>query len=453
MSKEKKKLKSNWIPFIILFFVMLILTSFKPFFLDDLAYADYWGVSSILEFIKVRFLTWTSRIIIDIVLVLLATKALWLWKLIDSIMYVVLGIGIYKVFVIKNQNNKVMISAIACLILLIPQRLFSEAGWMATSVNYLWPMAFGVLSLLPIRKCIYNQKQKWYETLIYMIFLIIAANNEQLAIVLFTAYFIFTIYFIAKRQMKLNIAIMLILSLASLLFILLCPGNSARANSELEKWFPDYHMYNIIDKIFLGIFVTLQYYINHFNMIYVLFTIIIAITIFKKYKNMFYRILSVIPVFMGTAFNIGENLLKEERGIFEGLAYLISKFRAENAFYLTFDNFDKIGTYIPVGLIIITLSCLIISIYLIFKENQNGILQLIILCAGICSKFIMGFIVTVFVSQNRTSFIFIICMIILTVMILDQKKEKELEKYSQALIIMSVFMTISNLCLILNLTA
>lgn len=171
----------------------------------------------------------------------------------------------------------------------------------------------------------------------------------------------------------------------------------------------------------------------------------------KKYvqgkKN---RIISTVPVFMGLAFNIGESILEEKIGLFEGLCFLISKFRAENNVFMTLDSFDKISTYIPVILCILTLACLVISIYLIFKEKNYGLLQLLILFAGICSKFIMGFIVTVVVSQNRTSFIFIICMIILTVMILDQKSTKELERYSNVLIIMSFFMVFSNLCLCLN---
>lgn len=450
MSKLKKFLKSYCFPFAILFFVMLVLDSFKIFFLDDLAYENYWGAIDYMDFIKGRFYAWTSRLIIDTILVLLASNAGWLWKILDSIMYVILAVGIYKVFIVKRKKDKTMISIIVCLILLIPQRLLSEAGWMATSTNYLWPVSFGILSLIPIRKCLENEKLKWYQTIFYVITAIFAENNEQVATVLFVVYFIFIIYFIVKHQMRLEIAIMFLISCSSILFILLCPGNSARSMSEMEKWFVDYEMYNIIDKAFVGFYITLQYFINHFNAIYVIFSSIVMIEIFKNYKKIFYRIISTVPLFMGMAFNIGEKLLEEKIGIFEGFSFLISKFRAENKVFITLDNFDRISTYIPISLCIITLACLIISIYLIFKEKNHGLLQLLILSAGICSKFIMGFIVTVVVSQNRTSFIFIICMIILTVMIFDNKNTKELEKYLNVFAIMSFFMSISNLCLCLN---
>ncbi len=444
MNKVKKIWKSSYFPFVILFIIMLTLTTTKKFFYDDSEIFAHFGDSDFLLWIHDRFFYWSSRIIIDVTLGVLASHMSWLWRIIDPLMYVILGFGIYRVFVTKYKDNRTMIATIVCLILLIPQKLFSEAGWMATSLNYLWPVALGIISLIPIRKCLDGEKIRWFEFPIYAICLIFAENMEQVAAVLFTVYLLFTIYFIAKRKLRFSIFMMLLLSIASLVFILLCPGNSARANTEVRNWFVDYLMYNNIDKLFIGLYSTMQYFIIHFNAIYFLFTVSFAITIFKKYQNIGYRAISTIPIFMGVAFNVGENLLHY---IFEDLYHGFSWFETENRIYLDVDNLTQVSTYMPVFCSLVTLACLAVSVYLTFRQNHKAIVPLLILCAGICSKFIMGFIVTVFASSNRTSFIFMICMLILMVMMLDQSKEKTLKSYLNILIIVAIFMVMNHFCL------
>lgn len=443
MSKIKKLFKSHYFPFVLLFIIMLILTAGKKFFHDDSDLFSHFSENPMMFWVRNRYLYWTSRIIIEVILGLFASRVRWLWKITDPIMYVLLGFAIYRVFVTKH-NNKTMIWLIVCLVLLIPQKLLSEAGWMATSLNYLWPVAFGVFSLIPIRKTLDGEKIRWFEVPFYAISLIFAENMEQVAAVLFTVYLLFTIYFVAKRKLNFTIVIMLLLSIASVVFILKCPGNSARADAEVANWFVDYPMYNKIDQAFIGLYSTMQYFINHFNPIYLVFTLSLMITIFKRYNNIAYRAISIIPFFMGIAFNIGEHLTFY---LFAGLHSAFSCFQTENRIYLDVDNLTQVSTYIPVFCSIVTLACFVVSVYLVFREKHKAVIPLLILCAGICSKFIMGFIVTVFASSNRTSFIFMICMLILSVMILDQTSEKTLKKCLNILIIWTIFTVINHFCI------
>lgn len=444
MNKLKKFWKSSYFPFIILFMTMLILTMVKKFFYDDSEIFAHFGDADFTLWVHDRFFYWSSRIIIDVVLGTLASYMSWLWRILDPLMYVILGFGIYRVFVTKNKNNRTMISILVCLIFLIPQKIFSEAGWMATSLNYLWPVALGIVSLIPIRKCLDGEKIRWFEVPIYAICLIFAENMEQVAAVLFTVYLLFTIYFMVKRKLRFSIFLMFLLSVASLAFILLCPGNSARASSEIQNWFEDYPMYNKIDQVFIGFYSTMQYFVIHFNPIYFLFTLSLVIAIFKKYQNIGYRAICVFPFLMGFAFNIGSNLSSH---LFNDLYHSFSWFGTENRIYLDVDNLTQASAYIPAFCSIVTLACLAFSVYLVFREHHRAIIPLLILGAGICSKFIMGFIVTVFASSTRTSFIFMICMLFLTIMILDQNQEKTLKKYLNILTIIAIFMVINHFCL------
>lgn len=447
MNKLNKFLKSNKIPFVMLFAIMLVLTLTKQTLRDDIYFADFanfTGIPRLSWLIKWRFLYWSSRVVIETVLVLLARDFSWLWKILDPIVYVLLAYGIIRVFTKNHSKNRTMVTIMVSLILLIPQIILSTAGWMATSLNYLWPTTFAILCLIPIRKCIDKQPVKWFEVPIYMALAIFAQNVEQVAIVLCTVYVIFSLYFLFKKQITPTVLLMLCISIGSMALIFLCPGNANRTASEMELNFIDYPMLNLVDKIFIGLYSVMQYYILRFNPIYLVFTILMAVHICKKYDNIFYKAIAIFPIFMGTAFNIGNTAFKAAfEYMYEPFLMLIEEYKV----LINFENFDQISTYVPIFLSIVNLGCLILSVYLAFGGTKKGIIALLTICAGIASKFIMGFVVTVFVSGIRAQFLFIISMIILTMMLLDDKSPRYLKNVSNVLVISAILMTINNFCL------
>lgn len=450
MNKLKKLVKSDKIPLVILFFVMLILTLSKQFIRDDLYFSDFaniTGIARLLWFMEWRFWNWTSRNIIELVLILFVRDYWWLWKIAEPVIYVLLAFGIYRVFVRKNENRKIMYSIIVSLILLIPQIMLGTAGWTATSLNYLWPTTFGILCLIPIRKCIDGGKVKFFEIPIYLGMLMFAENVEQVAIVLATIYILFTIYLIAKKKINPLIIVMLLISILNIVYILKSPGNANRTESEIKMHFVDYKMLNIIDKTAIGIGALLQEFIIRFHPIYTVFTILLAIQIWKKHTSIFYKVIAIFPIFMGIAFNVGGNITYL---ILEKLRIAFLLFGEEEAILIHFGNFDQIVTYLPFFLSIMNIGCLILSVYIAFGHTQKSMIAFLTISAGLCSKFIMGFVVSVFVSGVRSQFLMIICMIIVSILLLDGKKQTELKTISNVLIISAVFMVINNWCVCLT---
>ena len=59
----------------------------------------------------------------------------------------------------------------------------------------------------------------------------------------------------------------------------------------------------------------------------------------------------------------------------------------------------------------------------VFKKNQ--MLPIFIFLAGICSRLIIGFSPTVFVSSSRTAFYLYMSLIIVTIFIIDKLYEEE----------------------------
>ena len=132
----------------------------------------------------------------------------------------------------KNENMTLLIA----MIIIYPMMQMNSAGWAATTINYMWPMALGLFSLIPIRKVWDGEKIKFWQYPLYVIALLFSANQEQACAILFGTYLLFAILMVIKNK-KIHpfIVIQNILVIASLIFILTCPGNSVRTQTEITN--------------------------------------------------------------------------------------------------------------------------------------------------------------------------------------------------------------------------
>lgn len=158
----------------------------------------------------------------------------------------------------------------------------SSAGWYATTLNYLWPLSLGLYSLIPIKNHLISKKDKLYKYILYFLSLIYACNQEQMCLIIFSIYLLFTIYFIYKKNISKFIILQLIISFISLIFILTCPGNNLRNISETQTWYPAFENFNLISKAFIGIITTTYLLFYKSNFIILLLSLIIPISIFKN---------------------------------------------------------------------------------------------------------------------------------------------------------------------------
>ena len=452
MNKIKKIFRSSQISYVLLFFVMLMITLPKSInFRDDAFFGDFsnmTGQARLLYFLNYRYMTWTSRIFIEAALSLFARDFHLLWKILDSLVYVILAISIKKVFTSKeNANNKYIDYGIVLFVVLFPQTLMYSAGWIATSLNYLWPVTFGIVALIPIRKYFDKEKISWIEYLIYIVAMVFAANQEQVCLILLTVYIIFSVYFIVKKEKCIFCLVMLFISILSIVNLFVCPGNSVRSAQSIWMCFIDYNMYNIIDKSITSIIQLMRYYMFYFCWLYIIFSAIICVSIYKKYEDILYRVISIIPLIMGVAFTIFSNIFRVISINFVETFSVIDK----NEIYINFENFDTILTYIPLLITILTVGCIVISIYLLFKDDMKKlIIASLVLGAGICSKLVMGFLITMFESGDRTWFILLITTLILNILLLEKVDEKQKKQIVNMLAVIAIPIIINNICLVLS---
>lgn len=433
--KIQKFLQNGRGALLLLFILELILMFFiTPNRYDDQVFLENVTGTSIWSYVAPRYSNWTSRFIIEYVLCGVLKISKYLWILIEALMVTLAGYSISRIFIKDNKKeNNIMLVA---MILIYPILCMNSAGWAATTVNYMWPLATGLFALIPIRKIWDGKKIKFWEYPLYVLAIIFAGNQEQSCAILFGTYILFSIIMILKnKKVHPFMIIQLFLITASLIFILTCPGNSVRNQSEIENQFKDFEMLTVLDKIALGFTSTMGIIIDKGNIIYALMTSLIAVTVFLNYKERLYRIVSLVPVFSIFGLTYFSNILFPMFPFLEALKNLIT---AEKVM-LTAANCNNLANTIPFIFAATNYICIALSLILIFKKLNNNVAVLVFF-VGLSSRLIMGFSPTVFVSGERTMLFFEFSMIIVSILLWQEiikkndKNEKKIQKRTEFIV-------------------
>lgn len=405
MIKEniKKFIKLKEIPFIVLILIYTLPSLFLNKSGDDVWFAIINEEKSLFTFIFERYQIWTSRIIIETILVLFAKYLpIFIYKICNLGMFYLLVYSISKLISTnKSENMRETNIYISIFIFLIPFSLYFEAGWIATSTNYLWVAATGIYSILLLKRIICNEKTSTFQKIIHFLCLIYACNQEQMAGILFIIYSIGIIYLIKNKKIKLNVIITYLIIICSIIFILTCPGNAIRKQKEEETWYNGFSELSLIEKAINGINSMMDYTVKDGRVIFYIFEVLLWFNIYLRANKNIPKIIGIIPLVLTIFFKYFCRIFEDE---------LI------NSYLL------QIGSFIVYCLILIFIE---ISILILFDKNkQKQFLASLIYFCGFISRFIMMFSPTVFESGERTSLFFYISLIILNIIFIKMTTKK-----------------------------
>lgn len=341
------------------------------------------------------FWTWSSRIFINpLMFIFTNIVPKWIFSLITALLI----ISIIN-WLDNKHNNKALIIIILAMAL-FPFVELSTAGYIATTVTYLWPISFLCLGL----KCLRHHQIAW-QILAGFCFLL-ALNNEQLCLltIIYLAYYLILYHNKIKQLMAL-----LIPWLINFCLFFFAPGNQARKLSETKRWLPAFSHYSIIAKLDLGTITTIQHYLFSLSPLIIVTSIILLII-----NNQKHPIIAWLPITTIT------------------LASLIATVTTIPLNFVATVNptIDKtvIITYL-LGLVWLTSSMI-----LIHNRDLN-----MLLIAGLMSRIAIGFSPTIYASSTRT---FIFCDTVI-IYILVTLIKKHLIDDQNTVILLSLFATIN----------
>jgi hypothetical protein len=394
--------KNDNFPFLILFFGMVLI----HFIIrlnhgDDLYFKDVLLHQNLIEWLRERYMTWSSRLIIEAVMVSILTISLKIWNIIDVLIILLLGVSIARVFTSYNRKTNWII---VCMIFIYPFLDMSSAGWAATTINYLWPLSLGLYSFIVIKKIYNNENIKKYEYILSILAILFSANQEQMCAILLPIYFILMVFFIIKKKNIIFIGIQTVLVLFSIIFIFTCPGNKLRKASEIKNWFCDYGMLSFIDRVQLGYSSSIGKIIFQCNIIFVTLCLVISVCIFNKYKSKILRVISLIPLVSTIYCSFNSNF-----------ANSITRYGIIN-----FENYDSLTPYILLIYIGMLCLCVLISIYFCCKDKVKACMLIFMIIIGTASRMAIGFSPTIWASSDRTFLFMYFSFIIVAISAFDE---------------------------------
>lgn len=396
-----------------------------------------------------RYNTWSSRVIIEGILILIAPLNKIVWVVLNALMMGLLTWSVSKLFIEKENKSKLNM-IFALLFISYPVSFIASAGWKATTINYMWPLALTFYSMIPIKKYYIDEKLKWFEYPLYSLALIFACNMEQTCAILFGTYLLFMILLIIKeKKARPYMIVQFILTHLSLVFILKSPGNAIRTNAEIASTFRDYECLSFIEKLGVGLTSSIGDIIKWSQLPACILSLIIVFSIYSLYKEKIFRFIAMVPAVLITYFTffgtIFENIFRYSVDF--SIIFMTPELT------LTTANVNNVSSMLPIFLALIYYLFTLLSILILFKTLKNGIPALIYV-VGLLSRIILGFSPTVFISAPRPMIFFDFAMLTIIVLIMqkllkEENKEKIINLFSNGIGIVALISVLNNIMFIL----
>ncbi len=362
---------------------------------------DYYRVIlkdiSLSDLMKVHWSEWSSRTFIDVVSFLVIDHV-FLWKLVDTVVFVLIGWALGRL-----TGEKVLCYA---FLLMYPFYQMAEAGWIATTTNYFWPLGAGLAVCLCLKKSMDGQKVRWYEYLWGVPAVLFACNQELLAAVMTVVTLTCMVLCLSRKRRKIPyVYLMLILEFLSLVYILACPGNYCRNVKEIAIWVPEFTEFSFGTKLYMGLYNVARVYIASPHVVFLPVAVILLILVYKKTGNYWKTLLSSIAVFLPFAHCVS------------GASGLLERMFRELPATFDLKGAGFWGPYrfaVPVYVLAVAGS-MIFSFYILLGEDIRRFLGVtVIVGVGFMSTVVMGFSPTLYASGNRVQIFFIFSLVFAT---------------------------------------
>ncbi len=405
--------------YIFLLFIVVILA--YHFLLKEYAgdfiemFAPLMDKATLREALRKRYETWSSRALIEAPLILLAhNNAVLLWKVCNIFVWLALALSL--MYLTHYKNNTMLIG----LILMYPVVDMVSAGWIATYINYLWPLTAGCISLIALDKMYFDKRIYFPEAVMYLLLELFATNFETFGVM----YACILLWYIGnlwyekkiKREKVYFWILQMVVALGNVIFALTCPGNFVRKQEEIGRWLKDFAQWTVIDKFVMGVNTTMHSLFDG-NLIFAVFLLVLLLNCFLYRKSdIKIRTVGIIPV----AFLLSRTILKPIIAIYFPVYSQVFEVNDKiNAM-----NYNKADMYFPF-VIYVVMICIIVWLLLNTIESFNKSIKYIaIFASGLLTRVAMGFSPTLYASGNRTFIFLEFAIIFLTVCIYSENEPK-----------------------------
>lgn len=208
-------------------------------------------LEAIYNFTVFHYTGWSSRNVIEIVLIIVGALPAIYWHILDIGMVMLIGYCLENLVPIKDQKIKYMVMfSFLMMYYVVGMR---SAGWIAVTINYSWVVAAALYMFLIVQKIRGSKGISKASYALALLAAFYAMNQEQMCGMSLLVLGIFLARDVYNRKLKKSILPFFLLNIAEFMWILTCPGNACRKNVEISSYFPSYGTYSFMYKIYEGV--------------------------------------------------------------------------------------------------------------------------------------------------------------------------------------------------------
>lgn len=295
MTDLKKNKENQWIMLVTFIFFSLLHSTFVGFTNDDSYFQTLpQGFHSLLELLVHRYETDSSRVLSEAFLFTFVQLPFFVWQIADVLICMLLFYSLKELVVRDNVKTDYWMVFLGFA--MYPFMHVGSAGWICTSLNYLWPLATLLYTLTLAKKRQQGERVPVYSYVLAVLAFLFTANCEMSAALLVMLYVVAALYaFFEKRKAGYEIT-GIIFGLAGIIFAFSAPGNDERTLMEAENWMPEFFDLSFWEKARLCSVFVFEHFVAIPDVIFFLFALLLVIVGLPKAKKAWQKVLVVLPV-------------------------------------------------------------------------------------------------------------------------------------------------------------
>lgn len=378
----------RYAPFILVALVGLVYhLRMQPMGGDDIFFCQATEGTTLWAYLAGRYLTWTSRVVSEFVLVNVIQCPL-LWRILDFVMFATWPVILSKIF----GGGRMMNWLAAGAVLIFPFHDMGTAGWITTTVTHFWPL-WGIFFLgLLVKKMVMAERIHPLEAVLGVLVCIVTGSHEQYAVILAVILALCAIYLWQQKRKPACLplfAALVCVTAASLAVILLCPGNAGRNAVSLAD-LPVYETFGFGDKLYLGLLSIERVFIANADVVFFAVTLVWTILACQKTKDYKKTLISGVPLLI----LFGQTVLRTAYPGLSGLFVMPGEVLEW--------SWSELSTWIPMVYLALTVAAMLYALYQLFGEHPFTYISILILLGcGFGAGMVLGFMATIYVSGER----------------------------------------------------
>lgn len=352
---------------------------------DQTSFAKMAQNHSFLEFAGYRYLTWSSRLLIESLTMFMSTH----YYIFDLTVFISLICFFYcfNNLFLKSDKYQILHFVFPIMFLVaFPSIFFTSAGLIATITNYLFPMTAFVTAWYFFEKKVV----KWLAVAIPL--MIFACMQEQFTIY---ALMIF-LYLLIKGRVREKIfdryyLMGVVIAFAGTLSALFAPGSANRLLIETKTWYPGFDKLSLVTKLAKGYLETNRVLFVSSELA-VAYLLLITILIVSFLKHQYFSSFLSGAIF----YTILTNRL--------GSTNLLTAVQHTNDYQnqLPISQFSfKVNLY-PLLIYTVFLIAITIIVFLLFEKRWQATTAVVVLAVGYIARMTVSLSPTIYASGLRT---------------------------------------------------